>query len=29
MTHPGILFMRALAPLPLGVVRALGNALGR
>ena len=29
MTHPGILFMRALAPLPLVVVRALGNALGR
>lgn len=29
MTHPGILFMRALAPLPLGVVRALGKALGR
>ena len=29
MTHPGILFMRALAPLPLGVVRALGSALGR
>ena len=29
MTHPGILFMRALAPLPLGAVRALGNALGR
>ncbi|MFD1892623.1 lipid A biosynthesis acyltransferase [Ottowia beijingensis] len=29
MTHHGILFMRALAPLPLGVVRALGNALGR
>ena len=29
MTHPGILFMRARAPLPLGVVRALGNALGR
>ena len=29
MTHPGILFMRALAPLSLGVVRALGNALGR
>ena len=26
--HPGILFMRALAPLPLGVVRALGTALG-
>ncbi|MDO5693085.1 MAG: lipid A biosynthesis acyltransferase [Pseudomonadota bacterium] len=29
MTHPGILFMRALAPLPLGLVRALGAALGR
>ena len=29
MTHPGILFMRALAPLPLGLVRALGNVLGR
>ena len=26
--HPGILFMRALALLPLGVVRALGTALG-
>ncbi len=29
MTHPGILFMRALAPWPLGVVRALGSVLGR
>ena len=29
MTHPGVLFMRALAPWPLGVVRALGGVLGR
>jgi KDO2-lipid IV(A) lauroyltransferase len=29
MTHPGILFMRALAPLPLGLVRGLGSVLGR
>jgi len=27
--HPGILFMRALALLPLGLVRALGGLLGR
>ncbi len=27
--HPGILFMRALALLPLGAVRALGRLLGR
>lgn len=29
MMHPGILFMRALALLPLGLVRALGGLLGR
>jgi KDO2-lipid IV(A) lauroyltransferase len=29
MIHPGVLFMRALAPLPLGLVRGLGAALGR
>ena len=29
MMHPGILFMRALALLPLGLVRALGSLLGR
>ncbi len=29
MTHPGVVFMRALAPLPLGLVRALGSVLGR
>ena len=29
MMHPGVLLMRALAPLPLGFTRALGAALGR
>ena len=29
MTHPGILFMRALSHLPLGAVRGLGTLLGR
>jgi Kdo2-lipid IVA lauroyltransferase/acyltransferase len=29
MQHPGVLFMRLIAPLPLGVVRALGAGLGR
>ena len=28
MTHPGILFMRALSHLPLGAVRGLGTLLG-
>lgn len=27
--HPGVLFMRAIAPLPLPWLRALGNVLGR
>ena len=29
MTHPGVLFMRAIAPLPLPALRALGGAIGR
>lgn len=29
MTHPAILLMRAIAPLPLPLLRALGSALGR
>ena len=29
MTHPGILFMRALSHLPLGAVRGFGTLLGR
>ena len=29
MTHPGILLMRALAPLPLPWLRALGSLIGR
>jgi KDO2-lipid IV(A) lauroyltransferase len=29
VTHPAILFMRAIAPLPLPWLRALGSALGR
>ena len=28
MQHPGVLFMRLLAPLPLGLIRALGTAVG-
>ncbi len=28
MTHPGVLFMRAIAPLPLPLLRALGSAIG-
>ena len=28
MTHPGVLFMRLIAPLPLGWVRALGTLVG-
>ena len=28
MVHPGVLFMRLIAPLPLGWVRALGTAVG-
>lgn len=29
MTHPGILFMRLIAPLPLPFIRGLGSVLGR
>lgn len=29
MTHPGVLFMRAIAPLPLPWLRALGSIIGR
>ena len=29
MTHPGVLLMRVLAPLPLGWLRALGSLIGR
>lgn len=29
MPHPGVLFMRLIAPLPLSVVRAMGACLGR
>jgi lauroyl/myristoyl acyltransferase len=28
MQHPGILFMRLIAPLPLGMLRRLGTVLG-
>jgi KDO2-lipid IV(A) lauroyltransferase len=28
MVHPGVLFMRLISPLPLGVVRALGAVVG-
>lgn len=28
MVHPGVLFMRLIAPLPLGLIRALGTVVG-
>jgi KDO2-lipid IV(A) lauroyltransferase len=28
MQHPGVLFMRLIAPLPLGLIRALGTVVG-